>query len=461
MNYSLSLTGSQYDNLKNHLLPEDGKEAVAIIFCYPCQGETSFKFIANEIICIPYDDCSRSAIHIDWDFRKFFSPERKQYLDKNKLSILKIHSHPGGFNKFSSTDDKNDERIFSSVNAWFDNDRPNGSLVFLNDGRIIGRVVDSQGGFIPMKKISVAGDSISVYSQVKKAISADYSRRIEQTFGKGTLNTLKNLKVGVVGCSGTGSVVAELLARNCVGELLLIDKDVVEDKNLNRILNSQEEDAQLGRAKVLVLKRAIEKMGLGTKVSCIESATYDPGILHKLKECDIIFGCVDANGVEARHHLDIMSCCYLIPYFEVGVKLDVEAPGGKIEQAIAMARYISPEGPYLFDMRGYDSDELTAEETRRTDPKRYERERKDGYLSAVQEDQPAVISLNMQAACLSVNDFLARLHGYRLDPNSKFTAQSLSLTQGHYRNSEKEPNEKSFFKKHFAKGDTSSKMLNR
>ena len=459
MNYSLSLTGSQYDKLKSHLLPKDGKEAVAIIFCYPCQGETTFKFIASKIFCIPYENCSRSARHINWGFSKFFSPEIKQCLDKNNLSVLKIHSHPNGCNEFSFTDDSNDEKIFSSVNAWFDDDRPNGSLVFLSDGRIIGRVINHQGDFIPMKKISVAGDSISIYSQAQNAISTGYSIRIEQTFGKGTLNTLRNLKVGVVGCSGTGSVVAELLARNCVGELLLVDKDVVEDKNLNRILNSQEKDAQLGLAKVLVLKRAIEKMGLGTKVSCLESATYDPGVLHKLKECDVIFGCVD--GVEGRHHLDIVSCCYLIPYFDIGVKLDVKTPGGAIEQAITVARYISPQGPYLLDMKGYSSKRLTAEETKRLDPKRYEKDIKAGYLRAVQEDQPAVISINMQAACLSVNDFLARLHGYRLDPNSEFTVQSLSLTQGHYRNSEKEPNEKSFFKKHFAKGDTSSLMLNR
>jgi hypothetical protein len=47
-------------------------------------------------------------------------------------------------------------------------------------------------------------------------------------------------------------------------------------------------------------------------------------------------------------------------------------------------------------------------------------------------DRPAVISINMRAASLALDDFLARIHPYRLDPNSEVATQTVSLTQGEY-----------------------------
>ena len=49
--------------------------------------------------------------------------------------------------------------------------------------------------------------------------------------------------LAALGCSGTGSIVVEQLARNCIGELVLVDSDHVEHKNLNRIVNSTADDA--------------------------------------------------------------------------------------------------------------------------------------------------------------------------------------------------------------------------
>ena len=52
-----------------------------------------------------------------------------------------------------------------------------------------------------------------------------------------------------------------------------------------------------------------------------------------------------------------------------------------------------------------------------------------GYIRGVQEDRPAVISVNMQLASMAVNEFLARLHPYRYDPNEDFAVVRTSLIQ--------------------------------
>ena len=78
-----------------------------------------------------------------------------------------------------------------------------------------------------------------------------------------------------------------------------------------------------------------------------------------------------------------------------------------------------------------------------------------GYLKAVGEDQPAVISVNMQAACLAFNDFLARLHKFRLDDNSEFAIQKFQLVQGHYLNEKGKGEPAPIFKKYLGMGEKS------
>lgn len=84
--------------------------------------------------------------------------------------------------------------------------------------------------------------------------------------GSGALAQLARMTVAVVGASGTGSLVCELLARAGCRRILLIDHDIVEVVNLNRILHATMDDAKHRRPKALVLKRAIEALGLGCEV---------------------------------------------------------------------------------------------------------------------------------------------------------------------------------------------------
>lgn len=78
--------------------------------------------------------------------------------------------------------------------------------------------------------------------------------------GGGALAQLAGMTVAVVGASGTGSLVCELLARAGCKRILLIDHDVVKVVNLNRILHATMDDAKHLRPKVVVLKRAIEAL---------------------------------------------------------------------------------------------------------------------------------------------------------------------------------------------------------
>ncbi len=454
MTNSFVLTQSQHQRLYRHLHPADGLESAAIILCHHGRGKNSLRLIAKDFIYIPAGAClRRSSTQLVWPFADYLSPDKITEIDKNGFSVMTIHSHPEGMDRFSLVDNNNDKLLFQSVCNWFDDDRPNGSAIMMSDGKIVCRLVNSQKRFIPIQCTAVVGETIQIWKRSKKRpVSLDAGLRISQTFGKGTLNLLRNLHVGVVGCSGTGSILIELLARNCIGNLVIADPDCVEEKNLNRILNATITDARKNNPKVAVLKRAIAKMGTGVHVEAYQAHTSDKELVEALMNCDVIFGCVDS--AEGRYHLECIASAYWLPYFDVGVYLDADS-NGAILQADAVAHYMHPENTSLMARGGYTSNQVTAETWYRTNRKHYEEQLAAGYLASVGEDQPAVLSVNMQAACMAFNDFLARLHGFRLDRNDDFATQRFRLVHGHYSSEASEVKSTSVFDKYSGMGDRS------
>ena len=58
--------------------------------------------------------------------------------------------------------------------------------------------------------------------------------RTELLIGKDGIEKLNKAKVAIFGIGGVGSYVAEALARSGVGYFILVDKDVIDDTNINR-----------------------------------------------------------------------------------------------------------------------------------------------------------------------------------------------------------------------------------
>lgn len=428
--YSLRMSGRQHAALLSHLFPGDGKEAVAIALCGRRAGPAGATLLVHKLFPVPYADCPvREPDRVTW--RTDALVPILADAGRSGLAVLKVHSHPGGYDRFSPFDDASDGELFPSVFGWVDSDLPHGSAVMLPCGRVFGRAALPGGVFTPFSRVAVAGDDLHFWDHGpgREGDAGEALLRNRQLFGEGTMRRLKNLSVAVVGYSGTGSFVVEALARLGVGRLVVVEYDVVEEKNLNRILNTTREDADAGRPKAEVALRAIRAMGLGTEVEVVGGSLIDPDAVRLVAGCDVLFGCVDS--VEARHVMNKLSAFYLLPYFDLGVRLDADGRGG-IDQACGSAHYLQPGGSSLHSRGVYTMEEVRAEGLRRTDPGAYQGLLKEGYVKGVRVDRPAVISVNMLVAAVAVNDFLARLHPFRLDPNGGFAAQTVSLTQGEY-----------------------------
>jgi molybdopterin/thiamine biosynthesis adenylyltransferase len=337
---------------------------------------------------------------------------------KTSASIVKVHSHPTGFDRFSIVDDVSDSQLAVSFDCLFEEGRFHGSAVALPDGRLFGRILQFGSIGRNFASVMVVGDDIHFWPARTTVSTRGDDRRNQQAFGAGTIETLSSLRVAVIGCSGTGSVVTEQLARLGVGGFVLVDPDHVEHKNLNRILNATEMDAERQVPKVEVMGRMIRSLGRGQEVLLLEMNLDNPEAVRHVAECDVIFGCVD--GAEGRNLANRIAAYYLQPYIDVGVSLVADGAGG-IATIAGAVNYFAPGQQSLLERGAITQEQICAEEMRRTNPGRYRELRLQKYIQGVDVDRPAVISVNMLFASLAVNEFLARIHRFRNLGNEEYS----------------------------------------
>ena len=93
--------------------------------------------------------------------------------------------------------------------------------------------------------------------------------RTEMLIGEEGVKRLSEAHVAVFGVGGVGGYVVEALARCGVGELTLVDRDVVSSSNLNRQIIALE--STVGRSKVEVMKERIQQICPDTVVHAHET----------------------------------------------------------------------------------------------------------------------------------------------------------------------------------------------
>lgn len=96
---SMRMTEIHHAQLMEHLFPGDGGEAVAIALCSKGRGPTSNTLLVQQIERIPYLVCRREPDYIEWP-TEYILPFLESAAARG-LGIVKFHSHPGGYLRFS------------------------------------------------------------------------------------------------------------------------------------------------------------------------------------------------------------------------------------------------------------------------------------------------------------------------------------------------------------------------
>lgn len=419
---TLRLTGAIHAALRDHLFPGDGKEAAAILLCSRAPGER-LRLVTRRWIAVPHAACQKRTEHaLTWPAA--YIEEGLDIAQSEQLSLLLVHSHPGGFAAFSELDDSSDEALMPCLFEALDG--VHGSAVMLPNGAMLARLYEPCGVQVPVDLVALATDDLAFWwrDDIVNAGSRPMA------FTSDMRCELSRLTACVIGLSGTGSPTAEQLCRLGFGGVIAIDPDVVEEKNLNRILNTSREDARIRRPKVAAFAARANELREAPFFRGISASVMTREAVLAAAEADVIFCCVDTH--RGRMIADRLAAAFLLPLFDVGVAIPTRKVGDTLAIAEVTGRidYVFPGGSTLADRGVYTPATLQAEALAESDPRAHALQVKAGYIEGLPEQAPSVIALNMRAASACVLEYIARAYPFRQEPNSLYARSRFMLAEG-------------------------------
>lgn len=423
---TLALSGNMHSALAKHLL-EGTDEAAAIVLCARIE-QPRVKLLAQKLILVPHTACTRAPDFIQWPGA--IIEEALEQAEEADLSLVLIHSHPGGYFDFSAMDDASDAEVMPAIFAARSREKVrrmlHGSAIMVPGGAIRARLYDRHMVRTPVELTAAYGDDIRFFWNPDVAGLKTDKRPL--AFTSDMTAELGALSACFVGASGTGSIAIEQVARLGFGEIILIDFDVVEDKNLNRILNSTQSDATNCVPKIDVLADAIARHHPKTVVKRIRANIDCREAVELAAGADVIFSCVDSE--QGRNISDRLASAMVMPLFDLGVTIPVTRGRDQtmaIFDVLGRVDYVQPGGSTLADRKVYTPQSLAAEDLAKRAPQQHADQVRAGYMPGLQEEAPSVITVNMRAASAAVQEFIARAYPYRLDGNKIYARTIFSL----------------------------------
>jgi molybdopterin/thiamine biosynthesis adenylyltransferase len=238
-------------------------------------------------------------------------------------------------------------------------------------------------------------------------IPAIFDRSV-RAFGPAIQGTLGDLRVGVVGCGGTGSAVAEQLVRLGVRHLILIDADTLTESNVARVYGST--PANIGAPKVQILREHLSSIAPDLECEAVRSMITVERTARQLISCDLVFGCTDDNA--GRLVLSRFSTFFATPVIDLGVLLTTDVSSGLTGIDGRVTTLVPGAGCLVCRDRvdlGRAAIELRTPEERR-------RLADEGYAPDLTGIEPAVVTFTSAAASAAISELLDRLIGFGPTP---------------------------------------------
>jgi hypothetical protein len=317
-----------------------------------------------------------------------------------------VHSHPESIPAMSPPDDGVDDDL-RSVFQIRTRSPFYGALVLHVDGQTLsfsGRVW-RDGSFLgSVSLLREIGDRFIFTSSIdapEPLPPPELFDRQVRAFGQANQSLLASLHVGVVGGGGTGSPSCEMLIRQGVGEITVVDPQTLTITNVTRVYGSGVSDEY--RPKVDIVVDNAERIGLGTKINPIQERV-SLGVLDRLRSCDIIFACTDDHA----GRLDVARLAYwlLIPVFDLGAMIDSNE--GAIRGVFSRVDVELPGAPCVMCLGVVDPDRVAQEQLPTHE---LEARRREGYARELDDPDPAVITYTTLSAALALNELMLRITG--------------------------------------------------
>jgi molybdopterin/thiamine biosynthesis adenylyltransferase len=412
--YTLRISEQDFKKCQSTVMGKYPKESAVFLLAGRKKVGYIEELIVRRIVEIP-----ESEYRIQENYHLDISPRAINGLislcEGNGLGVILCHSHPTD-TPYSTSDDKGERRIAETI--WkFIPDAPVGSLL-ISPNQIRARLWKASERSYPMSSITVIGRcirKINLDGVSSQSIAFDkyiYDRQI-LAFGTQGQELFAKSKVGIIGLGGTGSPIAEQLARMGVGDFVLIDFDSFSPSNITKVYGSFYSDIRSkwlkwipflksNKAKVDITAKHIKKINPKVTIRSIRDSVVKDKVLRTLLDRDVIFCCTDEHW--GRSVINQLSYQYLIPVINMGVRID--SKDGIIKGALGSIDIIRPDKPCLWCSGFLNSDRIMAESLPANERNARLRE---GYVEDIDTNAPSVISLTTTISGHATTAFLQLL----------------------------------------------------
>lgn len=395
----IRIDGGRYEELHGHLFQRDHDEHGAILLCGLRESSRGRTFLVREVHLLRRDEFVPGshgyrqvtpAALADWSLRA----------DREGWALLTAHSHPGALTRvgLSGDDREGHTRVFPYL-LDMTSGNPVGGIVF-GEQSAAGEIWTREG-ISELGCVSVVGPALLRLTPDRHDEHGELSARFDRQarlFGSAGQRILQDLRIGVIGAGGGGSMLVEQLAHLGVGELVVADFDAVQTHNLSRIVGARRIDARLHRKKITVLKRLVRRIDPSVSFTGIDGDLTELRVAEALRDVDFLFLATDTTS--SRLVFNALVHRYLIPGIQIGAKVEVAPASGEVTTLHVVAREVWPTEGCL-QCAGLVDPQRLQQEAQSAGERRAQ-----NYLNEPEVIDPSVISLNGIGASHAVTRML-------------------------------------------------------
>ena len=359
---SVAMTAATEKDLLTLLVREDGQEDLCLATYRRSTGATRSTALLRGVI--PPEEGDR-FVHGNATVTGDYILRAAEIAQKDECGLVLLHSHPGANSWQSmSRPDHDTETSYAYLVREVTGQPLVGMTLATSNNTWSARQWDvgmgSQVSCRHCTNVRVIGERLAVSWNDELRPPPKWNERQVRSvsaWGEHCQADLARRRILVVGAGSVGLDVILRLAASGICQFTVMDFDLVQTYNLDRLIGATRRDARLKRPKTHVAHREATRAATAgnSQIDISNHSICEPEGMKLALDHDIIFCCVDKPWPRAV--LNAMAYTDLIPVIDGGIRIDT-LPDGRMRNAIWRSHVIRPDRPCMSCSRQLDLGEV-------------------------------------------------------------------------------------------------------
>ena len=363
---SVAMTAVNEDALVRRLVRDDGQEDICLATYRPSTGLTRRTALIRTVV--PPEAGDR-LVHGNATVTANYILRGAEIAQQDGSGLILLHSHPGATRwQRMSPPDRECEASYANLVRELTGLPLVGMTLATRDRTWsarhwnigVGRAVDCTH----CTNVRVIGEVLALsWNDALRPPPASNSSQMRTVSGWGEecQSDLVRREVLVVGAGSVGLDVLVRLAASGLCQLTVMDFDLVELHNLDRLIGAAPRDAHLKRPKIHVARREAAAMAThpAPRINVSDLSVCEPEGLALALDHDLVFSCVDRSWPRAV--LNSMAYSDLIPVVDGGIAIDT-FDTGQMRNATWRSHVVRPGRPCMSCNRQLDLGSVALEQ---------------------------------------------------------------------------------------------------